>query len=68
MTPADAVKCKHLRTLEIISKHVKFDKSRTLISIASTKQILLLFLEEYPLSNLESFWFLHFWILKSFKP
>lgn len=65
MTPADVVKCKNLRTLEIVSKHVKFEKSRT--SIASRQHILILHFKEYPLSNLKSVWYLHFWILKAFK-
>lgn len=31
ITPADVVKCKNLRTLEIISKHMKLEKSRTIL-------------------------------------
>lgn len=67
MIPADVVKCKNLRTLEIVSKHVKFEKSRIWISIASRQHILILHSKEYPLSNLKSVWYLHFWILKAFK-
>jgi len=42
-------------------------KSRIWISITSTKHILLLHFQGYPLSNLESFWHLHFRILKAFR-